>query len=64
MLPCVLPVGTIPAGIVKEDQYFIEVRESQPVFFTLAGITGIVLGGLFITGGLVTGILVLNSKGY
>lgn len=50
-------IDTIPAGMVDEDKYFIQVRESQQLLLSLSGIAGIVLGGLCITGGLVSGIL-------
>ena len=46
-------IGTIPAGMVDYDKYFIQVRESQPLLLTLSGIVGIVLGGFCIIGGLV-----------
>jgi hypothetical protein len=50
-------IGTIPAEMVDYDKYFIQVKESQPLFLSLSGIVCIVLGGLCITGGLVFGIL-------
>jgi hypothetical protein len=50
-------IGTIPAEMVDYDKYFIQVRESQPRFLSLAGIVLIVLGVSCITGGLVFGIL-------
>jgi len=56
-------IGTIPAGRVEDNSYFIQIRESQPGFLSLAGITGIVLGGLCIIGGLVSGILSFTAHG-
>ena len=50
-------IGTIPAGMVDYDKYFIQVRETPPLLLSLAGIVMIVLGGLCITGGLVFGVL-------
>jgi hypothetical protein len=50
-------IGLIPAKKVDYDKYFIQVRESQPLFLTLLGIALIVLSGLCIIGGLVLGIL-------
>jgi len=47
----------IPAKNVDPDKYFLQVRVSQPRLSLLAGILLIVLSGLFIIGGLVTGIL-------
>jgi hypothetical protein len=54
-------IGTIPAGMVDYDKYFIQVRESQPLLLSLSGIAGIVLGGFCIIGGLVSGILSLSA---
>lgn len=50
-------INAIPARRVDDDQYFIQVRESQPLLLTLSGIVGIALGGFCIIGGLVSGIL-------
>lgn len=50
-------IGIIPARTVDYDQYFIQVRESQSFLLSLAGIALMVLGGLCITGGMVSGIL-------
>lgn len=50
-------IGLIPARMVEYDKYFIQVRESQPVFIVLLGLVLIVLAGLTIIGGLVLGIL-------
>ena len=50
-------IGAIPTGMVDYDIYFIQVRESQPLLLSLSGSAAIVLGGLCIIGGLVSGIL-------
>ena len=54
-------IDAIPAKRVDEDKYFLQVRESQPLLLSLSGIAGIALGGICITGGLVTGILSLKA---
>ena len=50
-------IRLLPAKMVDYDKYFIQVRESQPLFHVLIGIVLIVLAGLCIIGGLVFGIL-------
>jgi hypothetical protein len=50
-------IDAIPAGRADENQYFLQVRESQPLLLSLSGIAGMALGGICITGGLVAGIL-------
>ena len=50
-------IRLIPVKMVDYDKYFIQIRESQPVFHVLIGIVLITLGGLCMIGGLVFGIL-------
>ena len=56
-------IGTIPAKRVEDESYFIQIRESQSRLLSLTGIIGMVLGGLCITGGLVSGILTFTTHG-
>jgi hypothetical protein len=50
-------IGMTSFKMTDPDKYFIQVRESQPLFITLSGIVLIVLAGFCIIGGLVLGIL-------
>jgi len=50
-------INLIPAKIVDYDKYFIQIRESQPLFHLLTGIVLIALAGICMIGGLVLGIL-------
>lgn len=50
-------INLVPARMVDYDKYYIQVRESQPVYLVMAGIVLIALCGLCIIGGLVMGIL-------
>ncbi len=50
-------INLIPARMVDYDKYYIQIRESQPIFILLSGIVFITLSGLCIIGGLVFGIL-------
>ncbi|MFO7620545.1 MAG: hypothetical protein R6W81_04685 [Bacteroidales bacterium] len=50
-------IGLTPFKMADPDKYFIQVRESQPLLITLAGIVMIVLAGFCILGGLILGIL-------
>lgn len=50
-------IRIIPARKVDYDEYFIQVRKTQPVFLILSGIALILLAGLLIIGGFVLGIL-------
>ena len=50
-------INLIPAKMVDYDKYFIQVRESQPVFLLFVGIVLIVLAGFCIIGGFVIGLL-------
>ena len=56
-------IRRIPAGRAENDSYFIQVRESQPLFLSMMGITGMALGGFCIIGGLVFGILTFTANG-
>ena len=50
-------INLIPARMVDYDKYYIQVRESQPLYLLAAGIALVVLFSLCIIGGLVFGIL-------
>ena len=50
-------INLIPARMVDYDKYFIQIRESQPLFMMLGGILFIALSGVCIICGLVLGIL-------
>lgn len=50
-------IRIIPARKVDYAEYFIQIRETQPVFLILTGIAMIIMAGLCIAGGLVLGIL-------
>jgi hypothetical protein len=50
-------VKAIPAREVTARQYFIQVREDPPSYYSIVGIPLIVVSGLFIIGGFVLGIL-------
>lgn len=47
----------IPAREAATDQYFIQVRETPPLYYSIVGIPLIVVSGLFMIGGFVLGIL-------
>jgi len=46
-----------PLKMVDVENYYIQIRESQPFYYALFGISLITLAGLFIIGGLVFSIL-------
>jgi hypothetical protein len=47
----------IPAKEVNTRQYFIQVRENPPFYYSIVGIPLIIVSGLFIIGGFVLGLL-------
>ena len=47
----------IPGKSVDLSKYFIQIRESQPAYYTISGIIMIVLSALCIIGGIVLGLL-------
>jgi len=49
--------GLFPLKMVDIENYYIQVRESQPFYYVVIGILLISLSGLLIIGGLVFGIL-------
>lgn len=52
-----LALSLLPAKSVDYSKYFIQVRESRPVYYIMAAIPLFTLSGLFIIGGLVVGFL-------
>lgn len=50
-------VKAIPAREVAPGQYFIQVRENPPFYYSVVGIPLIVVSGLLIVGGFVLGLL-------
>jgi hypothetical protein len=47
----------VPVKMVDYDKYYIQIRESQPIYFVIMGIILMSLAGFLIIGGLVAGIL-------
>lgn len=55
-------IDRIPARMVDDDKYFIQVRESQPTLLTMLGIGLIAIGGCCAITGLVLGILSFTNS--
>lgn len=58
-----LAVRLFPAKPVDYNQYFIQVRESRPVYYMIAAIPLFILSGFCIIGGFVAGFLAPNILG-
>lgn len=50
-------IRLLPVKMVDYDKYFIQIRETKPVFHILVGIVLVAIAGLCIIGGFVFGIL-------
>jgi hypothetical protein len=51
-----LVLGAVPFKPVEEDKYFIQIRESQPVYYVLFAIPLLSIAGFMMIGGLVAAI--------
>ncbi|MRS02793.1 hypothetical protein EG832_06150 [bacterium] len=50
-------IRLLPVKMVDYEKYFIQIRETRPIFQMLIGIALLTISGLLIIGGLVIGIL-------
>lgn len=62
-----IALSLVPAKPVDYSKYFIQVRESRPVYFIIAAIPLFALSGLMMIGGLVAGFMapaILSDPGF